>query len=87
MRSRGSGTPRRFPKSRATRDSASVPASQQRRRRDRRRVYFVTLLTCAVMLAGLDRFELFVDPLLGLKRTVLIAFPASFAAMVVDSIG
>ncbi len=49
--------------------------------------YFVTLLTCAVMLTGLDRLELFVDPLLGLKRTVLIAFPASFAAMVVDSIG
>jgi uncharacterized membrane protein len=49
--------------------------------------YFVTLLTCAVMLAGIDRLELFVDPVLALKRTVFIAFPASFAATVVDSIG
>ncbi len=50
-------------------------------------IYFVTLLTCAVMLVGIDRLDLFVDPVLGLKRTVLIAFPASFAATVVDSIG
>ncbi len=50
-------------------------------------IYFVTLLTCAVMLVGIDRLDLFVDPVLALKRTVLIAFPASFAATVVDSMG
>ena len=50
-------------------------------------IYFVTLLTCALMLAGIDRLDLFVDPVLALKRTVLIAFSASFAATVVDSIG
>ena len=49
--------------------------------------YFGTLLPCAVMLLGIDRLELFADPVLALKRTVLIAFPASFAATVVDSIG
>ena len=50
-------------------------------------IYFVTLLTCAVMLAGIDRLGLWVDPVLAIKRTVIIAFPASFAATVVDSIG
>ena len=50
-------------------------------------IYFVTLLTCAWMLVGIDRLELLADPVLALKRTVLIAFPASFAATVVDSIG
>ena len=50
-------------------------------------IYFVTLLTCAVMLAGIDRLGLWVDPALAIKRTVIIAFPASFAATVVDSIG
>ena len=50
-------------------------------------IYFVTLLTCASMLAGIDRLGLFLDPVLAMKRTVVIAFPTSFAATVVDSIG
>ena len=49
--------------------------------------YFLTLAICAALLFGLDRLELFTDPLTGFKRTVLVAFPASFAATVVDGLG
>ena len=49
--------------------------------------YCVTLLIAALLLFGIDRLELLQDPLVALKRTILVAFPASFAATVVDSIG
>ena len=39
------------------------------------------------MLLAVNRLELLTDPVLGLKRTVLVAFPASFAATAVDSLG
>ena len=48
--------------------------------------YFVTLLISAALLFGVDRFDLVVEPIVSLKRTVLVAFPASFAATVVDSL-
>ena len=48
--------------------------------------YVVTLAACAVLLMGIDRLELLTDPTLALKRTVLVAFPGSFSATVVDSI-
>jgi len=49
--------------------------------------YGVTFLIGAALLFGVDRLELFTDPLTGLKRAVLVAFPASFAATAVDSFG
>ena len=48
--------------------------------------YGVTLLISALLLLGLDRLELFQDPLIALKRTILVALPASFAATAVDSL-
>lgn len=47
--------------------------------------YSVTLLIAALLLFGVDRLDLFQDPAVALKRTILVAFPASFAATVVDS--
>jgi uncharacterized membrane protein len=49
--------------------------------------YLVTFLIGAALLSGVDRLELFTDPLTGLKRAILVAFPASFAATAVDSFG
>ncbi|UCG89417.1 MAG: DUF2391 family protein [Gemmatimonadota bacterium] len=48
--------------------------------------YVVTLVACAALLMGIDRLKLVTDPTLALKRTVLVAFPGSFSATVVDSI-
>ena len=48
--------------------------------------YGLTLAISALLLFGVDRLEL-AHPLVGLKRTILVAFPASFAATVVDSLG
>ncbi len=47
--------------------------------------YGVTLLISALLLLGVDRIDLLQDPLIALKRTILVAFPASFAATAVDS--
>ena len=49
--------------------------------------YFLTLSICALLLYGVDRLELLTDPIVGFKRTILVAFPASFAATVVDGLG
>jgi uncharacterized membrane protein len=48
--------------------------------------YGLTLAISALILFGVDRLELLVNPLVGIKRTILVAFPASFAATVVDSL-
>lgn len=47
--------------------------------------YVATFAISALLLLGLDRLDLFQEPLVALKRTILIAFPASFAATFVDS--
>ena len=47
--------------------------------------YAATFAISALMLLGLDRLDLFQEPLVALKRTMLVAFPASFAATFVDS--
>jgi len=47
--------------------------------------YGVTLLISAASLFGMDRCDLLREPIVSLKRTLLVAFPASFAATVVDS--
>jgi len=49
--------------------------------------YLVTFLIGAALLFGVDRLELFTDPLTGIKRAILVAFPASFAATAIDSFG
>ena len=49
--------------------------------------YGLTLLISVLLLLGVDRLELLSDPLLALKRTILVAFPATFAATAVDSLG
>jgi uncharacterized membrane protein len=48
--------------------------------------YGLSLLIAALLLTGIDRLELLTDPILALKRTILVAFPASFAATAVDSL-
>lgn len=49
-------------------------------------VYLVTLLVCAGILLMLDRLPVFTDLTTAIHRTVLVAFPASFSATVVDSL-
>lgn len=49
--------------------------------------YGLALLVAAMILLAVDRLELLTDPLVGLKRAVLVAVPASFAATAVDSLG
>ena len=48
--------------------------------------YGLTLVISALLLFGVDRIDL-AHPLVGLKRVILVAFPASFAATVVDNLG
>lgn len=50
-------------------------------------VYGVTLVVCAGILGLLDRLPLLTDLSVAIHRTVLVAFPASFSATVVDSLG
>jgi len=49
--------------------------------------YGLTLLISALLLFGVDRLELLAHPWVALKRSILVAFPASFAATVVDNLG
>lgn len=49
--------------------------------------YFMTLFIAALLLIGVDHLELFTEPAVGLKRAILVAFPASFAAPMVDNFG
>jgi uncharacterized membrane protein len=48
--------------------------------------YGLTIVISALLLFGVDRLDLFGHPLVALKRTILVAFPASFAATVVDKV-
>jgi uncharacterized membrane protein len=61
----------------------------EQRRAFMRRVlstYGVTIAVSALMLLAVDRLELLSQPLIGLRRTILVAFPASFAGTVVDNL-
>jgi len=49
-------------------------------------VYLFTTIVCAAILAALDRLPLLSEFTVAVKRTVLVAFPASFSATVVDSL-
>ena len=46
--------------------------------------YALTLLVVSVVLLALDKWPLLSEPLLALKRTLLIAMPASMGAIIVD---
>jgi uncharacterized membrane protein len=48
--------------------------------------YGVAFLISGLMLLSIDRLDLLQDPLIALKRTVFVAFPASFAATTVDGL-
>jgi uncharacterized membrane protein len=48
--------------------------------------YGLTFTIAALLLFGLDRLEIIHSPLVALKRTMLVSFPASFAATVVDNL-
>ena len=49
-------------------------------------VYFITLATAAATLYAIDQLPLTTDTLVAVKRTIIVAFPASFAATAVDSL-
>lgn len=49
--------------------------------------YGATLLISAALLYGVGRFDILHDSLTSLKRAILVAYPASFAATAVDSLG
>ncbi|UCE02192.1 MAG: DUF2391 family protein [Candidatus Latescibacterota bacterium] len=49
-------------------------------------VYGITLFDIGLILAAVDRLGLAADPVVALKRVILVAFPASFSATVVDSL-
>ncbi|MEH6735461.1 DUF2391 family protein [Shewanella sp.] len=47
--------------------------------------YILTLLVVSIVLLALDKLPLITDPILALKRIILIAMPASMGAIIVDS--
>ena len=50
-------------------------------------VYIVTLGISAVILIMIDKFPLQTEPVVAVKRMIIVAFPASFSATVLDSVG
>lgn len=47
--------------------------------------YVITLGVVSLVLLSLDKFPLLTEPLLAIKRLIIIAMPASMGAIVVDS--
>ena len=50
-------------------------------------VYGLTLLVAAGVLFAIGKLPLMTETMVALKRTIIVAFAASFAATVVDSLG
>ena len=48
--------------------------------------YAITLFTAALVLAAIDQLPWMTEPIVALKRSILVALPASFSASVVDSL-
>ena len=48
--------------------------------------YLVTFLVSALILATIDQLPLVAEPVVALKRTIIVTLPASFSATVVDSL-
>jgi len=47
--------------------------------------YAITLCVVSLVLLSLDKFPLLTEPILAIKRLIIIAMPASMGAIVVDS--
>ncbi|WP_286238802.1 DUF2391 family protein [Neptuniibacter halophilus] len=48
--------------------------------------YLIATLVVILVLSSLDKFPLWSDPLLALKRTIIVAMPASMGAIIVDGL-
>ena len=48
--------------------------------------YLITLAVIALLLFAIDKFPILSDPVVALKRLIIIAMPASMGAIIVDSI-
>ena len=48
--------------------------------------YGITLFAVGSILFAIDHLPLFTDPIVAIKRMIIVALPASFAATVIDSI-
>lgn len=48
--------------------------------------YLITLFTSALILFAIDQLPVLTEPIVALKRVIIVTLPASFAATVVDSI-
>ena len=46
--------------------------------------YTIALLVVALILFSLDKFPLFSDPILAIKRLIVVGMPASMGAIIVD---
>lgn len=47
--------------------------------------YFISVIVVALVLLALNKFPVIQEPIIALKRLILIAMPASMGAIVVDS--
>jgi uncharacterized membrane protein len=47
--------------------------------------YFFTLVAVSLILFAIDQLPLLTDPVVAIKRMIIVALPASFTATVVDS--
>jgi uncharacterized membrane protein len=47
--------------------------------------YLITLFVVSLVLLSLDKFPLMTDPIIAIKRLIIIAMPASMGAIIVDS--
>lgn len=47
--------------------------------------YFIAALVVALVLIALDKFPLLSEPIIALKRLIIITMPASMGAIIVDS--
>jgi len=50
-------------------------------------VQLLTFAVCALLLIVVGKWPIATDPALAIKRTLLVLFPASFSATIVDSFG
>jgi uncharacterized membrane protein len=48
--------------------------------------YFITLFVVILVLVALNKFPLFTEPAIAMKRLIIIAMPASLGAIIVDSL-
>lgn len=49
-------------------------------------VYSITLFIVVIVLLAMDKFPIFTEPIVALKRVIVISFPASMGGVVVDSL-